>query len=95
MYRVISDEICDIYFVHKKVWFRWVKCSKPNTNNTTLIGKKEVYDTLKNGSFNWNIGNSIVCSVCIEHVKSARSGYHIKYYKDSEEYLSKNVENLI
>jgi len=94
MFRVTIDRSfnsCDYYYVHKKLFFWWVKWYiGPKTNSCS--SSKTAYDHLKKGKYNFDYGEHSGYFMAVDLFNHATE---ILYVDTPEEFKDKFIEEFI
>lgn len=88
MFRIIKDEGFDIWFIHKKFLFWWIKWSIGYHN--TAYSLKSVHLVLKKGSYNFNRGEHANFFFIMDNKR-----YTEEFYETHNEFFEKNAEHFI
>ena len=87
MFKVTHDLTMDIYYVHKKLLWFWVRWSNPKSNVCSNINL--IYWKMKQGQYDFGTDNEV------SHWITTDTPRITTYYDNAEDYLNKNVEYFI
>jgi len=88
MFRITKDPHMNIWYIHKKFLWWWVKWGTPKTNLVSNINN--IPKMMKMGSYNFNLGECGNYYFIVERTKPK-----IEYFKNVDEFNQEYAEFLI
>lgn len=88
MFRITKDEEFDVWWIHKKFLFCWIKWSI--TKGNYVLKFEHIVQHLKQGKYEFGSGEYFNWWAVID-----RGKYEQEFYKSVEDFIERNAEYII
>lgn len=90
MFRITKDTDWNLYFIHKKFLWMWVKYKVSISKTNTAFSLYLVHQIMKSGHYDFSVGEH----ADFFYIKDV-GRYTEEFYESAEEFFDKNAEYLI